>query len=494
MTQIELTPTASLTGKWKPYPAYKDSSVEWLGKIPVHWEVKRLKFTCQINPSKSDALHFPIDMEVSFLPMELIREDGTISLEETRLIEQVRQGYTYFRNGDVIIAKITPCFENGKGALCSGLINGIGFGTTELYVLRPKKENNPKFIFYLTKSEPFREIGAAMMQGAAGQQRVPEEFVSNFQIGFPPLPEQQAIATFLDYETARINTLIAKKERLIELLQEKRSALISHVVTKGLDPTVQMKDSGVEWLGEIPAHWEVKRLKFCLDSIEQGWSPTCENRPTELDEWGVLKVGCVNGVKFNPDENKALPAETQPIPEFEIKQGDVLVSRANTRELLGSASVVTNVRPHLLLCDKLYRLKILLDTVNPIYLVLAMGSSTIRFQLERDATGASNSMQNISQGTILNLVIPLPDISKQQTIATYLDRETAKIDALISRIRDGIEKLREYSAALISAAVTGKINVREEITLPGDEDLSKKRPMLEAKENTMSWGIQNEQD
>ena len=270
MTQTTSQVTASSIGKWKPYPAYKDSGVEWLGEIPEHWEVKRLKFTCQINPSKSHTSHFPIDMEVSFLPMELIGEDGTISLEETRLIEQVRQGYTYFRDGDVIIAKITPCFENGKGALCNGLTNGFGFGTTELYVLRPKEENDPKFIFYLTKSEPFREIGAAMMQGAAGQQRVPEEFVSNFRIGFPSLPEQRAITALLDLETVRINSLIAKKEQLIELLQEKRAALISHAVTKGLDPTVPMKDSGVEWLGEIPVPWEMKRLKFVTSFVTSG--------------------------------------------------------------------------------------------------------------------------------------------------------------------------------------------------------------------------------
>ena len=225
------------------------------------------------------------------------------------------------------------------------------------------------------------------------------------KVCLPTFPEQLAVAAFLDRETAKINTLIAKKERLIKLLQERRSALISHAVTKGLDPTVKMKDLGVEWLGEIPEHWEVKRLKFCLQMIEQGWSPTCENRPAEMGEWGVLKVGCVNGIEFNQDENKALPKEMKPLPELEIKSGDVLMSRANTRELLGSASMVTPlVRPRLLLCDKLYRLKLLPETVSPVYFVLAMGSSIIRFQLERDATGASNSMQNVSQSTILILL------------------------------------------------------------------------------------------
>ncbi len=461
MTQTKPTPaTTQPVGKWKPYLTYKDSGIEWLGEIPEHWEVKRLKFNCNINP-RPGLQNFPDDLEASFLPMECIGEDGSLLLDRTRTVEQVRQGYTNFQDNDVIVAKITPCFENGKGALCEGLLNGIGFGTTELHVLRANRESQPKYIYYLTKSHSFTEIGAAMMYGSAGQKRVPEEFVKNFPVATPPLTEQCAIAAFLDRETSKINTLISKKEHLIELLQEKRAALISQAVTKGLDANVAMKDSGIEWLGEIPAHWEMKRLKFCLRSIEQGWSPSCENRPAEAEEWGVLKVGCVNGVKFNPDENKALPAELVPLYDFEIKPGDVLISRANTRELLGSTSIVPEVRPHLLLCDKLYRLRLLPEALDATYFVLAMGSSTVRFQLERDATGASNSMQNISQATILNLVFPLPDVAEQQAITAYIGRETAKIDALISRIGEAIEKLKEYSIALISAAVTGKIDVRE---------------------------------
>src|SRR5205085_2864439 len=125
-----------------------------------------------------------------------------------------------------------------------------------------------------------------------------------------------------------------------------------------------------------------------------GWSPSCENRVADADEWGVLKVGCVNGTAFNENENKALPKDLKPIPGLEIKLGDILMSRANTRELLGSASIVRNVRPRLLLCDKLYRLRINQEILLPDFFVLIMRSSTVRFQLERDATGASSSMQN----------------------------------------------------------------------------------------------------
>jgi type I restriction enzyme, S subunit len=171
-----------------------------------------------------------------------------------------------------------------------------------------------------------------------------------------PLHEQEMISGYIDRETARIDALIGKKRRLLELLEEKRLAVITHAVTKGLDPNAPMKDSGIEWLGRIPAHWEAKRLRFVMETIEQGWSPLSNNYPAEDDEWGVLKVGCVNGTTFDQSENKALPSDLAPREHYEISSGDILMSRANTKELLGSAAIVQEVRPKLLLCDKLYRL------------------------------------------------------------------------------------------------------------------------------------------
>lgn len=451
-------------GKRKAYEEYKDSGVEWLEEIPAHWSLNRLKFSCTTNPSKLEIHHLPKDTKVSFLPMELIGEDGQLTLTEEKEIQQVSQGFTYFYTGDVIVAKITPCFENGKGALCKNLTNNIGFGTTELHVLRPGRFLYAPFLHYVTKSRFFRLLGVAYMTGSAGQQRVPEEFIKNLLIGLPSLPEQYDIVTFLNQETVRINELIARKKHMITLLQERRTAIINQAVTRGLNLDVPMKDSGIDWLGDIPKHWEVRRLKHSINSIKQGWSPACENRLADDDEWGVLKVGCVNGNEFNDKEHKALPKEIKPIPELEIKTGDVLMSRANTRELLGSASIVREVRAKLLLCDKLYRLNLDQKILLPEFFTLAMKSSIVRFQLERDATGASSSMQNIAQFAIVNVTLPIPNIQEQKEILLYLDQETAKIDKLISVIQEGIKKLQEYSTALISAAVTGKIDVRGEVT------------------------------
>lgn len=167
---------------FKHYPIYKDTGVKWLGEIPKHWGIKRLRLVCEINPTKAELSRLPVSTEVSFLPMEAISEDGLLNLEQKRRLDQVWQGYTNFRDGDIIVAKITPCFENGKGALCANLLSGIGFGTTELQVLRPREYVYAPFLFYLTKSHPFRNLGIASMKGVAGQQRITDDFVKDFRM------------------------------------------------------------------------------------------------------------------------------------------------------------------------------------------------------------------------------------------------------------------------------------------------------------------------
>ena len=224
----------------------KDSGIKWLGKIPEEWKLERLRFHIKLNPSKSELRNYKENTIASFIPMEAVGKYGGINREETKTIDEAVGGYTYFKNNDVVVAKITPCFENGKGAIADNLSNGIGFGTTEFHVLRPEPHMDSCFLFYLTISYPFRKLGEAEMKGAAGQKRVPEDFIRDLRHTIPSYEEQKFIASFLDRETEKIDALIAKKERQIELLQEKRFALISHAVTKGLNPNAKMKDSGIE--------------------------------------------------------------------------------------------------------------------------------------------------------------------------------------------------------------------------------------------------------
>lgn len=230
----------AVTGKFdvrtgKPYPAYKDSGEEWLGKVPEEWEVKQLKRVTRLNPSKTEVPRALRTGLATFLPMERVGNDGTFDASEIRPVKDLWNGFTYFRKGDVIVAKITPSFENGKGALLETLPTTLGFGSTEFHVLRPSKLILPKYLYLLTVHSEFRRLGADHMTGAAGQQRVPADFIANFPVPLPPLPEQRAIAEYLDRETRKIGAAIEKTKKSIELWEELRTKLIADVVTGKYD-------------------------------------------------------------------------------------------------------------------------------------------------------------------------------------------------------------------------------------------------------------------
>ncbi|MEI6841654.1 MAG: restriction endonuclease subunit S [Methanomicrobiales archaeon] len=435
--------------KWERYPKYKDSSVEWLGEVPEGWGSKRLKFTADLINEKIDATN----LGLLYIGLENIESWTGRYLPSEAPVEM--EGLSnHFKAGDVLLGKLRPYLAKVFKT------NAEGVCTSELLVLHPKLVNQ-RFLFYYFISRDFIKTIDSSTFGAK-MPRANWDFIGNLPSLIPSSQEQTAIATFLDSETARIDALIEKKERLIALLEEKRAALISHAVTKGLDPDAKMKESGVGWIGMVPDGWNQIKIKFLIKKIEQGWSPECETRLAESEEWGVLKVGCVNGGIFNENENKALPVSLEPYIEYEIKKGDILMSRANTVELLGSCAIVENVRERLLLCDKLYRITPTPTILESKFLVYFFASHVSRFQMEQEATGTSNSMKNIVQGTIRELIINLPPQNEQKKIVNYIDNCCHTIDSGINKIECSINLLHEYRSALISSAVTGKIDVRQE--------------------------------
>lgn len=219
-----------------PDAPMKDSGIEWLGEVPAHWTIQRLRHIATLNPSKAETNEMDRSAEVSFMPMEAISENGTLLHGATKPIGEGLSGYTYFREGDVTIAKITPCFENGKGAVMHGLHGGIGFGTTELIVVRAKEGSAiPAYLDWLFRSSFFRGIGEGAMYGAGGQKRVPDDFVRNFVIGVPSVAVQTQIADFLAQEAKGFDALVMEAECVINLLSERRAALISAAVTGKID-------------------------------------------------------------------------------------------------------------------------------------------------------------------------------------------------------------------------------------------------------------------
>jgi type I restriction enzyme S subunit len=253
---------------------------------------------------------------------------------------------------------------------------------------------------------------------------------------------------------------VAKQEALIALLQEKRRALISHAVTKGLDPAATMRDSGVPWLGAVPAHWEVVASRRLITDIEQGWSPQAEDRNAESDEWAVIKLSAISKGNFRPQEHKTLPSDIEPDKRYEVLSGDLLLTRANTPELVGDICVVEDTRDKLMLCDLVYRVDVDKYIAYKPFIAYWFLSHPGRQQIVADARGASQSMVKISQGHIRSWLVVLPPYDEQLEITQYLRIEISKIDTLIAKTQQCVALLRERRTALIAAAVTGQIDVR----------------------------------
>ncbi len=462
MSEIQPSDLGGSQQRFKPYASYKDSSVEWLGEIPGHWKVTRTKFAARLRSGHTPSRQHPEYWLNCTIPWFGLADVWQIRDGRAEHVSETAEKISELGLANSA-ARLLP-----KGTVMLSRTASVGFSAvTDVAMATTQDFVNwvcgptlrPEYLLYV-----FRSMGHEFRRLTMGSthQTIYMPDVGGFSTPLPTLAEQHRIVEFIRGETAKIDALVAKKERLIELLQERRAALITRAVTKGIDPTVAMKGSGVEWLGEIPSHWEVRRLRHIVNRIEQGWSPDCENREVDDDEWGVLKAGCVNRGQFMEREHKALPLSVAPIPSLEVRSGDLLMSRASgSRELVGSVAVVPQCRPKLLLCDKVFRLHIDGHSGHKPFLAYAMNARSARSQIEVVLSGGSGLANNIAQGVVKDLMVARPENDEQRGIASFLDRETARIDTLVAKVRDAIDRLRELRTALISAAVTGKIDVRD---------------------------------
>ena len=432
--------------KLPQYPKYRPSGTEWLENIPTHWVVKRGRFCMEVNPRSNRLRVLNAEDEVSFVPMEAVGEYGGLKLEQTCAISDFGSGYTEFDDGDVVVAKITPCFENGKGALATGLANGAAFGTTELHVLRAAPTLDRRFLFHFTISSLFRSTGEGEMYGAGGQKRVPPEFCQNIRVPLPPPDDQACIADFLDRETVKIDMLMAKKRTLIERLKEKRTALISRSITRGLppdasraagfDPHPKLKPSGIDWLGEVPEHWEVKKLRY-LCTVQTGDKDT------------------VNAVDDGEYPFYVRSQTVERIDSFTFDCEAVLTA--------GDGVGVGKVFHHhpggpFDFHQRVYMMSEFRHVIGRFFFYF-LREQFYKVALEGNAKSTVDSLRRPLFMDFQFTIAPLPE---QTAIAAFLDKETAKLDALVAKVETAIERLQEYRTALITAAVTGKIDVRRQ--------------------------------
>ena len=410
---IEASGVTSIMGgeRYRPYPAYKDSGVEWLGEIPAHWEVKKLKHLVHISSGFT-------------LPQSFDRYEGKYPVYGSN----GRIGYCdryLIANQAIVIGRV--------GA--SGTVNVVperSWISDNALIVRIVGQTQLLWLRYILQAANLGEHAAKNAQPI-----ITATFVGDQALATPTNSEQRAIAAFLDRETAKIDALVAKKERLIELFQEKRTALISHAVTKGLDPDAPLKDSGVEWLGEIPAHWEVGRLRT-LVNIKTGGRDTVDQQEEGKYPFFVRSqtVERINTWSFDG--------------EAVLTAGDGV----------GVGKVFHYVNGKFDYHQRVYKFSNFRAVMGRFFFYFF--KEMLRFEVLQGT--AKSTVDSLRLPMLQNFPVVVLPLFEQRAIVAFLDRETAKIDALVVKVQEAINRLNELRTALISAAVTGKIDVRETAT------------------------------
>lgn len=423
------------------YPEYRDSGLAWLGQVPAHWELKRLGYYFDERREKVSDKDFPALS---------VTKNGIVPQIETAAKTDDGDNRKKVCSGDFVINSRS----DRKGS--SGISTLDGSVSLINTVLRPRAEVVPGYVHQLLRSQTFQEEFYRFGKGiVADLWSTNYSEMSNITLALPSSREQTAIATFLDRETAKIDGLIAEQEKLIVLLAEKRQATISHAVTKGLNPDAPMKDSGVAWLGEVPAHWNVVALKHLVSNpIIDGphETPVKHNTGIPFVSAESLSKGFVDFAKIwghiSPEDHARYSKRFAP------RRGDILIVKLGATT--GTTAIVeTDEEFNIWVPLAAIRVK---AEIEPKFVCNVLKSNNMKIAYELGWT--YGTQQTLGLGTISNLRIPVPPIEEQQEIARYLDSIFPQLDSLSEEATRGNALLKERRSALISAAVTGKIDVR----------------------------------
>lgn len=443
-----------MTGRYKAYPEYKNSGVEWVGDIPASWTVKPTFSVFDPSVSKNTEGQQSTVLSLSY--GNIVERDVDTNFG---LLPESFNTYQIVRDGDLIL-RLTD-LQNDKKSLRVGLVKQTGIITSAYLKLRSNQSIDYRFAYRLFHSYDTTKVFYGM--GGGLRQSMKFEDFRRLPILVPPLEEQQKIANFLDHETAKIDTLITKQERLIELLKEKRQAVISHAVTKGLpsingEADTPMKDSGVEWLGEVPEHWGTSRLKFVTSIFGRiGFRGYTTDDIVDEGE-GALVLSPSNVLNGKLDLNSQAYLSWDKYyesPEIIVEPNDILLVK--TGSTYGKSAIVESnsepmtINPQMALLKK--------SKIPAKYLAYVMSSDLIKATIKVSNTGSG--MPTMTQENINSFPIPIPSDSEAKNIVNFLDQRTANIDNLIKLAGKAIEIINERKTALISAAVTGKIDVRD---------------------------------
>lgn len=415
-------------------------------------ETVRLKHLARVNPTKSEVSDLPPETEVSFVPLEDFGTDGQIHDSEVRSLEDVYSGYTYFRDGDIAIAKITPSFENEKGAICRNLKNGIGFGTTELHILRPREDIDVEFLWYVLRSKMFMDKAEASMRGVAGQQRVPKEFIENFPVSKEILQKQDQIVHTLNYNLSYIGELISQKNKLVNEIRERQHSLISRAVVNGISNHEHKKPCDIPGIDEIPSSWETRKIKYCCTRIVDAVNNTA---PTVDDGYGyMIRTSEIRDGYIDLDEADQVDKET--FDEWNRREtpqsGDVVFTREAP---VGEAGIIPEGK-RITLGQRMMLFRADQSILNNYYLLYWFYSEMANHQYLLNSNGST--VDHLRVPTVPNLKITLPPLPEQEEIVTEIRSERERIRKLQRQLNRLTDLLNKKKTALITKAVSGDIN------------------------------------
>lgn len=449
--------------KYLPYPAYKDSGIPWLGKIPENWQVKKLKQIASVKFSNVDKKSTEGQQKVrlcnyidvyynDFINEKINFMEATASLDEISKFS--------LKKDDVLITKDSESWDDI--AVASYVILNLDNVLCGYHLAHIRPNNKLVDGKYLFRSFCSRGINDQYRVEATGITRygLSKYCIDNSFIIIPPNREQKEIANFLDGETGKIDALVEKKERQIELLQEKRSALISRAVTRGLDPHVPLKDAGIPWLGKIPKHWQVLSIRRIILAGSKGIKIGPFGSSLKLDmmqESGYKVYGQENIISgdFSKGNRYLSDEKYKELEVYSIHSGDILITMMGSS---GYSKVFSSNLEQGIMDSHLLKLRIKEEKIIPNYLSLLIDQAKyIKYQMS--IMGKGTIMHGLNSSIVKEIILLIPPLSEQNKILDFLDGETGKIDALVEKIKKSIELLKERRAALISAAVTGKIRV-----------------------------------
>jgi type I restriction enzyme S subunit len=443
------------------YPKYKPSGVEWLGEVPEHWEVKRLKRSCHVFPSNVDKKSLECEIPVLLCNYTDVYNNEEITtgmdfMAATATPDQIAK-FT-LRSGDTIITKDSETADDiAIAAYVPKELPGVICGY-HLSMVRSRADTNGAFVKRLFDSV-YTKSSVAVLANGLTRVGLGQYALDNIELPFPPSEEQTHIAAFLDAETAKIDELVAEQRRLMDLLKEKRQAVISHAVTKGLNPNAPMKSSGIEWLGEVPEHWRVGKCGFYLTILSGFAFPSAGFTEDETD--AKLLRGINVGVSRLKWEDTVYwrRFDEDGLAEYEMREGDLVIGM--DRPLISEGMRVAKVKNSDLPCLLLQRVASLKTgkQLHADYLLGLLSSEMFVAHFSPDTTGVS--VPHISPDQICNFIIPIPPVAEQESIVGFVSTEAAKFDALTTEAQRAIDLLQERRTALISAAVTGQIDVRQ---------------------------------